>query len=194
MELRDESDYQACQMQLQMTKEKIFMEAAKTMKAEKILIVCDRGQLDNKAYMKETEFISLMDRMGWEEVQLRDEYDAVFHLVTAAKGAQEYYTTANNAARKETVEKRLSQREYLELLMEADTKMRQICKTRYCLTYEGQYFEIDVYPFWKDQAIAELELNNENEKIVFPPQIQVIKEVTDDPVYKNASLAAGNFF
>ena len=29
-------------------------------------------------------------------------------------------------------------------------------KSRYCLTYEGQYFEIDLYPFWKDNAIAEL--------------------------------------
>ena len=67
--------------------------------------------------------------------------------------------------------------------------MMQIRKTRYCLTYESQYFEIDVYPFWNDRAILEIELSDENANIVFPEQIRVIKEVTDDDAYKNASLA-----
>ena len=87
------------------------------------------------------------------------------------------------------VERRLSQAEYLKLLMEADTSKRQIRKTRYCLTYENQYFEIDVYPFWTDKAIAEIELSDENAKIVFPKQIKIIKEVTGDDTFKNASLA-----
>lgn len=42
-------DYQCCQMILQAEKEKIFLDAASTMKDEKILIVCDRGLMDNKA-------------------------------------------------------------------------------------------------------------------------------------------------
>lgn len=88
------------------------------------------------------------------------------------------------------IERRLSKDEYLRLLMDADTSKRQIRKTRYCLTYENQYFEIDVYPFWQDKAIAEIELSNENTKIVFPKQINVIKEVTEDEGYKNASLAS----
>lgn len=301
-------DYQKCQMQLQIEKEKVFCEAAKTMPSEKVLIVCDRGALDNKAYMDELEFSSVLGSMDLNEVTLRDNYDAVFHLVTAAKGAEECYTTANNAARKETVEeaarlddklisawtghphfrvidnstdfekklrrliseiasflgepepyemerkyliaypdiqwlenepkcqrieiiqtylksdsdeevrvrqrgingsyvyyktvkrkvsdikrveieKRLSQAEYLTLLMDADTTKRQIRKTRYCLTYGSQYFEIDIYPFWKDQAVAEIELSDENTQVVFPEQIKVIKEVTADEAYKNASLA-----
>ena len=56
-------------------------------------------------------------------------------------------------------------------------------------TYENQYFEIDVYPFWQDKAIAEIELSDENAQVVFPEQIKVIKEVTEDEAYKNASLA-----
>jgi hypothetical protein len=31
-------------------------------------------------------------------------YDIVIHMVTAAKGAEKYYTLANNAARKEDLE------------------------------------------------------------------------------------------
>ena len=301
-------DYQKVQLKLQLEKEKAFEEAAGTMKKEKILIVCDRGALDNKAYMPAQVFLSVLDEIGANEVELRDNYDAVFHLVTAAKGAEEYYTTANNASRTETpeqaaalddkiinawtghphfrvidnssdfdnkikrliaeiasflgepepleierkflieypdiewlesvescekieiiqtyiksdsgdevrvrqrgvdgnyiyfqttkrkitdikrveTERRLSQKEYLRLLMEADTSRRQIRKTRYCLTYKNQYFEIDVYPFWDDKAIMEIELRDENIPIEFPERIRIIKEVTNDEAYKNAQLA-----
>ena len=80
-------DYQKCQMFLQMQKELVFQQAAATMSADKILIVCDRGELDNKAYMTEDEFARTLDFLGATEVELRDGYDAVFHLVSAAKGA-----------------------------------------------------------------------------------------------------------
>lgn len=302
------TEYQKCQLRLQIEKEKIFEQAAGTMGNDKILIVCDRGTIDNKAYMSESEFEEALAFVNSNEVELRDNYDAVFHLVTAAKGAEEFYTTANNAARTETVEQaaalddklisawtghphlrvidnstsfegkmkkliaeiasflgepepyeierkylieypdiewlesnpncrrveiiqtylksadgeetrvrqrgngenhiyfrtikkkisdvkrveiedRLSRSEYLKLLMDADTTKRQIRKTRYCLMYESHYFEIDVYPFWDDKAIVEIEFRDENETVIFPEQIKIIKEVTDDDSYKNASLA-----
>ncbi len=301
-------EYQKCQMKLQLEKEKVFEQAARGMKAEKILIVCDRGAMDNKAYMDDLEFSQVLSETGQTEVMLRDSYDAVFHMVTAAKGAVRYYTTENNRARTETpeqaaalddkliaawtghphlriidnstdfeeklkkliaeissflgepepfeierkflieypdiqkletqpncrkveiiqtylkakdgeelrirqrgekgsyvyyrtlkrkvtgikrieVEERLTQEEYLHLLMDADPGMHQIRKTRYCLTYENQYFEIDVYPFWTDKAVAEIELRDESAAVSFPKEIRVIREVTDDEKYKNASLA-----
>lgn len=37
-------------------------------------------------------------------VQTRDDYDAVLHMASAANGAEEAYTLANNGARIETVE------------------------------------------------------------------------------------------
>ena len=305
-------DYQLCQMRLQLEKEKIFCQAAeKIFNHDKVLIVCDRGTMDNKAYMTEPEFAQLLAKLEQNETELRDKYDAVFHLVTAAKGAEEFYTLSNNQARTETIEEatalddklisawtghphfrvidnssgfeekmkrliaeissflgepepfeierkflieypdikwlesnpncrrveiiqtylksetdeevrvrqrgengnyiyfktakkkvsglkrveienRLTQKEYLALLMEADTTKRQIRKTRYCLTYENQYFEIDVYPFWDDKAIMEIELSDENAEVIFPKSITVIKEVTEDENYKNASLARIN--
>ena len=97
-------DFQKCQFELQIAKEEVFEEAAKTMNKENVLIVCDRGTLDNKAYMNSLEFAAALKDMGTNEIELRDDYDAVFHLVTAAKGAVEFYTTANNSARTETVE------------------------------------------------------------------------------------------
>jgi CYTH domain-containing protein len=92
-------------------------------------------------------------------------------------------------AKRVEIEKRLTRDEYLSLLMDVDTDRRQIRKTRYCLTEQSRYFEIDVYPFWNDRAIMEIELASEDEEIVIPEGIRVIREVTDDPSYKNAALA-----
>lgn len=305
---RSNLDYQRCQMRLQLDKERVFEQAARAMDSDKILIVCDRGAMDNRAYMNELEFSQILAEFQTDEVQLRDSYDAVFHLVTAAKGVKEFYTTENNKARTETiaeaaalddkliaawtghphlrvidnstnfedklkrliaeirsflgepepleierkfliehpdvkwleslpncrkvdiiqtyltakegdelrvrqrgengsyiyfktlkrrvsdtsrveVEQRLSQNEYLKLLMEADPARRPIRKTRYCLTYDNQYFEIDLYPFWHDRAIVEIELKDETEEIRFPSELSIIREVTGDEAYKNASLA-----
>ncbi len=97
-------DYQKCQMCLQADKEAVFAQAAASMPVEKVLIVCDRGALDNKAYMDELEFSSVFFSLKTTEVELWDGYDAVFHLVTAAKGAEAFYTNANNSARTETPE------------------------------------------------------------------------------------------
>ena len=97
-------DFQKCITQLQLEKERIFAQAAATMPEEKLLLVCDRGVLDNKAYMSDGEFDEILTALGHSEVELRDNYDAVFHLVSAAKGADRFYTTENNSARTETVE------------------------------------------------------------------------------------------
>ena len=97
-------DYQTFQIRLQKIKEQIFDEAAITMKSDKILIVCDRGILDNKAYMKDVEFKKVLKELGTNETKERDSYDAVFHLVSAAKGKEEAYTLANNVARTENIE------------------------------------------------------------------------------------------
>ena len=110
----------------------------------------------------------------------------------SADGHRTYYCTIKKAVsdiKRVEIENQISQDEYLRLLTDADPDCRPIQKTRYCLTHQGQCFEIDIYPFWNDKAIMEIELRDENTAIHFPPQIKVIKEVTADKQYKNASLA-----
>ena len=301
--------FQELLFRLQTEKEAIFTKAAESLPSDKVLIFYDRGLPDNKAYMSEEEFEELLEAYQTNEVEVRDHYDAVFHLLTPAKDAPECYNTENNPARTETpeeaiigddkllaiwtghphfriidnstdfdnkmkrllkeisdfigepapfeierkflieypdkqwlesqpsckrieiiqtylksddpdeeirirqrgadgnylyfktskrkiseirrveVEEHLTKDEYIALLMEADTSKRQIRKTRYCLTYENQSLEIDVYPFWNHQAILEIELNDENTPVNIPEQLKIIKEVTEDPSYKNAALA-----
>jgi len=93
------------------------------------------------------------------------------------------------AVRRMEYEREIDEREYTELLKKADTSRNPVEKERYCLDYENQMFEIDVYPFFTDRAIMELEIEEETQIIVFPPEIKVIREVTEDKRYTNASFA-----
>lgn len=292
-------DYQKCEVELQLAKERIYERGVRTMNADKVLLVCDRGVIDDKAYMSPEDFEEVLKFVGANEIALRDSYDAVFHMVTAAKGAQEFYTTLNNIARTETaeeavalddatiaawtghhhlriihnttdfdlklkrtiaeiasflgepgpleierryvieypditwlestpacckveitqtyhrmengemarickrgidghyiyylstkrrvrggrgveVERRLNPEEYSELT-ENETDKR-VKKTRYCLTYKNQCFEIDVYPDMKDKAEVWIELADANDEVHFPDEIKVIREITGENV------------
>jgi len=110
---------------------------------------------------------------------------------TKESGFNFYYTEKTEVAfgERAEVEKRISMKEYVDYLTEADTSLNSIHKTRYCFLYKNQYFEMDFYPFSEDKAIVEIELNNINQAIEMPPFINVIKEVTNDNLYKNYSLA-----
>ena len=68
---------------------------------EPCLIVCDRGAMDISAYMEPEIWNSITRAVGTSTSELRQRYDAVLHLVSAADGAEQYYTTANNAQRYE---------------------------------------------------------------------------------------------
>ena len=86
-------------------------------------------------------------------------------------------------------EDHISEEEYLSLLVEADPERRPIRKQRWCLPYASHVLEIDLYPFWSEQAVLEVELQREDEEFLLPPELQVIREVTGDPRYLNSSLA-----
>ena len=308
----DTVTFQTMLMKFLQYKEDIYAEAAEKAKEEKVVILFDRGMIDNKAYMTEEQFNQVLKNLGKTEIELRDEYDAVIHLVTAANGAEKFYSLENKA-RYETIEmarmvdnglirawtghphfriidnstgfdekinrlmkeiysilgipvpieierkfliempdlefiqsnfnctkseiiqtyliskengvekrirqrglngnysyyytekrkasessryeieRRISEKEYLHLMTTWDTSTHPIRKTRYCFVYNNLYFELDVYPFWSDKAILEIELTNESEIIEIPEFISVIKEVTNDENYKNNSLARRNF-
>lgn len=69
------------------------------------VLLHDRAVLDNAAYMSATEFADVVrDATGHTPAEAAATYDAVIHLVTAADGAAEHYTLANNEARTETPE------------------------------------------------------------------------------------------
>ena len=83
----------------------------------------------------------------------------------------------------------ITKEQYESELLLRDKSKKTIEKIRYCIPHENHILEIDIYPFWHDRAVLEIELNDENESFDIPAYINVIKEVSDDKRYKNTNLA-----
>jgi len=94
-----------------------------------------------------------------------------------------------NGSKSYEYERDLTAEEYEKFKADADPKRSPIIKDRYVFPYKNKMMEIDVYPFWKDKAVLEIELESEDDEYFIPEEIEVIKDVSDDPKYKNAYLA-----
>lgn len=86
-------------------------------------------------------------------------------------------------------EQEIDEARYRELLRQADPERNVISKTRWVLPWRGEEFEIDIFPFWDDRALMEIELREEGQAVELPPQIRVLREVTGDRRYTNSSLS-----
>ena len=86
-------------------------------------------------------------------------------------------------------EQEIAQDEYIRCARECDPARRPIIKTRYRLPYEGHMLELDIYPFWNDRAILEIELDSEDEMARIPNYLTVIRDVSGELAYKNRQLA-----
>lgn len=83
-------------------------------------------------------------------------------------------------------ERPLSEKEYVNYIMECDMSLHPVRKAKYRFGYESRRMEIDVYPFSEDRAILFTYGDSRDE---LPPEIHVIKEVTGNDEYKNRALA-----
>ena len=93
-------------LEMQLALEDKFMRMAQTIDGP-CVIVCDRGAMDISAYMKPELWEQITRDVGTSTLELRDErYDAVLHLVSAADGAEQFYTTSNNASRNEAADEK----------------------------------------------------------------------------------------
>jgi hypothetical protein len=74
-------------------------------RGQKTVLICDRGAMDPSAYMPRDGsegWLKMLEELGLDEVSLRDHrYDCIIHLVSAAKGAEQFYSLENNATRTE---------------------------------------------------------------------------------------------
>lgn len=93
-------------LEVQLALEDKFMKMAEACESP-VVIVCDRGAMDISAYMAPEMWEKITHDVGTTTAELRDErYDAVLHLVSAADGAEQYYTTSNNASRNEAADEK----------------------------------------------------------------------------------------
>jgi len=107
-------------------------------------------------------------------------------------GEVRYYKTFKRAVSAMTAQEDeglISCEAYEALCAERNPALNVIVKTRCRVPYAGQVLEFDLYPFWTDRAVMEIELESESQQPVIPEWVSVIKDVTTDFRYKNAALA-----
>merc|ERR1712210_323356 len=69
------------------------------------LVICDRGTMDASAFVSKQEWDEILQRNMCDEVDIRDNrYHQVVHMVTSAKGAEQYYTIEHHTTRLEGLE------------------------------------------------------------------------------------------
>ena len=95
-------EFEMALIKLQIQLEDSFVQVALSTGRPSV-VVFDRGLMDISAYLPKDQWQHVLAAGGYNEVDLAARYDLVLHLVTAAEGAESYYTTANNTARSETL-------------------------------------------------------------------------------------------
>jgi hypothetical protein len=95
--------YEKSIINLQIQMEETFHTIAESTGRPSVLI-CDRGALDVSAYLPADLWNETLIFCQTTIETLQARYDLVLHLVTAADGAEKFYTLSNNAARTETIE------------------------------------------------------------------------------------------
>jgi CYTH domain-containing protein/thymidylate kinase len=104
-------------LETQLALEDQFMRLAEVC-TKPVLVVCDRGTMDISAYITPEEWSEITAMADTTSEGLLERYDAVLHLVSAADGAEQYYTVATNATRYEQANE-----EGLRIARELDKKI-----------------------------------------------------------------------
>ena len=101
----DMVDFQELVLKFQIAKEEVIDRAVEMMGSKNVIIVYDRGTVDNRAYINEEEFAEVLTRLNNVSniKELMDKYDLVINLV----GRKDFYTTENNEARSEDADQAL---------------------------------------------------------------------------------------
>ncbi len=97
-------DFQTFVIKTQIFKEEIRLKAANDCPNDNVVIIYDRGIIDNRAYLTEEQFQETLRNENLKEANVLSRYDMIIHMVSAAIGKEEFYTTLNNSARTETAE------------------------------------------------------------------------------------------
>ena len=84
-------------------------------------------------------------------------------------------------------ERPISQKQYEKYLLERDTALSPVRKTKYRFVFADRRCEIDVYPFSAEKAVL---FQYGQSSAALPEEITVLREVTEDADYKNRKLAA----
>lgn len=132
-------------LEIQLALEDKFSSLAQTI-SRPVIILYDRGTLDISAYMAPDMWNEITTLLGTSTEELINRYDAIIHLRSTASGAEQYYTTSNNAQRLEQADVA-----GLQIARELDQKVLDAWKSH------PHTFVIGNYPDFREKANAVLE-------------------------------------
>jgi len=111
------------------------------------------------------------------------------------KSSKYFFTqkrSTKNAMTKMEDERQISYEEHQTLLLQADPSRKPIEKRRICFRWKKQDFELDIFS-GPDRVsgliILEIELCNEWQKVVLPPFLPIVAEITDAKGLSNLQLS-----
>lgn len=169
-------------MKIALEKERKFLIKLPLSQEAKELIIDNADAPANivQTYIRVAEGISERIRMVSVEMWGRNMYPHYYHTI------KRFISPGVN----EEAEESISQHEYIKLLMKADPSFSDIEKIRYYVSWCGELFELDIFGGkYEGLAILEIELTDMDKPIELPPFLEVIREVTSEKEFSNASLA-----
>lgn len=138
----------------------------------------------------------LPDCKATEITQVYLVQDATGFVRRVRKRGQEHnwqytYTRKKKIAFGERIEleSEISEAMYQELLQEADPVHQIIKKIRYCIPYQNQLLELDIYDFSQELATLEIELPDIHMSVQLPDWLTILADVTDKKGYSNFELS-----
>ena len=155
-------------------------------------------ETEKKYIIRKPSYKTVSEQKAFTEseiLQIYLESEFVTHRVRRRKfsyGKTEY--TENKKVRitpmsSEEYEREISEEEFYSLAKNIEKGASELHKIRLTFEWRGKTFEIDLYEPWKKTCIMEIELECEDEKIVMPPFIEVLSDVTGKREYSNHSMA-----
>ena len=137
--------------------------------------------LKKGAVVKEIEQTYLTSDVGSERVRASKTNGRTTYTHTQKKKIKGIVRTED--------EEVISEEEYRRLLLRADPACVNIKKRRFVLKNGEFTYEIDLFPFWKDKAFLEIELEREDQTVDLPDFVTVLADVSEDKRYTNHALA-----
>ncbi|MBR0138448.1 MAG: AAA family ATPase [Erysipelotrichaceae bacterium] len=105
-----------------------------------------------------------------------------------------YYSEANLLSVNTRIkrDRMISEKQYVDYLAQKDESLNVINKDRYGFIHDNLYFKLDVFDFDKQHGLLSVQIPSEDTVVDLPDYVDIIKDVSTDPNYKNYYLAKNN--
>jgi len=162
----------------------------KSVKQLKYLINLNKSKLD---FIKDKETFKLeITQFYLTDNTKEDTYERRLRLINHNGNTSYYFTVQkkyDQGLSKVVTNYKMTEKEYNSLLEFYDVKA-SIEKIRYMFVQNARYYKLDVFSQIEDFAILEVDHTIDQQEVLFPVDMEIVEEVTNNPSYSTAAIAA----